>query len=491
MLFDTIQSHAQRSPNALVLKNATAEITYASLQRLLIELQPQFAQFKCLALAVDNSPAWVLADLVAMACNIPCVPLPFFFSGAQQMHAMQDAGVQTLLTDRPAYFVGLLGDKVRGQKTLNIVGQTLYCLHVSLEPTVLPARTAKITYTSGTTGDPKGVCLSVSNMLAVAQSIRKAADLSSSDQHLCILPLATLLENVAGVYATLLAGGTVHVLSANEIGLNGARFDGKHLLQALQETQASTAILTPELLNVLVGLLEAGEDQPTNLRFLAVGGASVSPSLLQRVAALNLPVYEGYGLSECASVVALNTVQARLVGSVGKPLPHIQVRVADDGEIWVKGNVFLGYTGQANHVSEDNLATGDVGYVDAAGFLHINGRKKNILITSFGRNVSPEWVERELNTQPSIQKSALFGEARPYNIAIIVARADAAEANIDAEIEAVNQKLPDYARVGKWILADAPFSTQNGQMTPNGRLKRETIWHAYQDRIDQFYEGKS
>ncbi len=99
-------------------------------------------------------------------------------------------------------------------------------------------------------------------------------------------------------------------------------------------------------------------------------------------------------------------------------------------------------------------------------------------------------MERELNAQSNIYKSALFGEARPYNVAIIVPKSDAMEANIHAEIEAVNLTLPDYARIGAWMLADAPFSVQNGQMTPNGRLKRDAIWQAYQHRINAIYEGK-
>ncbi len=490
MLLDILQSYAVRSPNAIALKSTTIAIQYASLPTLVNEFKKRLQGTKSLALAIDNNPAWVIADLAAMACEIPCVPLPFFFSDAQMLHAMQDAGVQALLTDKPVHFINLLGDKVIAQETCEIAGQTLSYLRVRMPQVVLPSGTAKITYTSGTTGDPKGVCLSTQAMLAVAQSIRQATGLSATDQHLCVLPLAVLLENVAGVYATLLAGGTVHILTAQEIGLSGVKLDGACLLQAFQQMQASTAIFTPELLTALVGLLEASGQRLPHLRFLAVGGASVAPSLLAHAADLGLPVFEGYGLSECSSVVALNTAQASKIGSVGKPLPHVQVRVAEDGEIMVRGNRFLGYTGQAAQNDAAELATGDIGYVDNDGFLHISGRKKNIFITSFGRNVSPEWVECELNTQVSIQKSALFGEARPYNVAIIVPKPDALEANIHAEIEAVNLTLPDYARIGAWMLADAPFSVQNGQMTPNGRLKRDAIWQAYQHRINAIYEGK-
>jgi acyl-CoA synthetase (AMP-forming)/AMP-acid ligase II len=122
-------------------------------------------------------------------------------------------------------------------------------------------------------------------------------------------------------------------------GLIGAAgFNAKKMLDALSDWQATTMILTPELLLGLIFAIEGGAPQPQRLRFIAVGGASVSPSLLERADRLGLPVYEGYGLSECASVVALNTPLARKLGSVGKPLPHLKVEIAEDGEILVSGN---------------------------------------------------------------------------------------------------------------------------------------------------------
>jgi long-chain acyl-CoA synthetase len=186
-------------------------------------------------------------------------------------------------------------------------------------------------------------------------------------------------------------------------------------------------------------------------------------------------------------VVALNTEEARRPGSVGKPLPHARLRFAEDGEILVAGATLLGYTGSAKvHQDGDYWPTGDLGRLDDDGYLHITGRKKNVFITSFGRNVMPEWVERELTLHPAIAQAAVFGEARPWNTAVIVSRAPAAA--VEAAIAEANRMLPDYAQVRHWLPATAPFTPQNGQLTPNGRLRRDNILDVYGPAIHALYE---
>jgi long-subunit acyl-CoA synthetase (AMP-forming) len=276
-----------------------------------------------------------------------------------------------------------------------------------------------------------------------------------------------------------------------QIGLTGASgLNIRQLLNTLHTTQANTAIFTPELLHALVLCLEAGESVPQALRFLAVGGASVSPVLLQRAQQLGLPVFEGYGLSECASVVALNFAGHNQPGTVGKPLPHIEVGFTAENEIVIHGNAYLGYVGQTQ-MQENCVYTGDIGHFDKNGYLVISGRKKNIFITSFGRNVSPEWVERELKISSFIAQAALFGEAKPWNVAVIVPRANASDTLIEAAVQSLNTKLPDYARIARWVRADTPFNTQNQQLTANGRNRRDVIWQHYQHKINALYEEKS
>jgi long-subunit acyl-CoA synthetase (AMP-forming) len=250
-------------------------------------------------------------------------------------------------------------------------------------------------------------------------------------------------------------------------------------------------ILLPQMLLALTAAIEAGASPPASLRFAAVGGGKVAPTLIARARAVGLPAYEGYGLSECASVVALNVPAADRPGSVGRALPHTRVRIATDGEVMVGPRAFLGYLGDAPRDNEW-LQTGDVGRLDDDGFLTIEGRRKHQLITSFGRNVAPEWPEAELTNSPSIAQAAVFGEGRPQLSAVIVARSPAVnDAALDAAVRAANQTLPDYARIAHWIRAAAPFAAGDGLATPNGRIRRDAVWQRYGASLESLYQDRS
>jgi len=496
LILDAITHHAGQQPEATALQESGLALSYAELATEIVRMQKRLAPetTRVLGLSVENSPAWAVIDLAAIAAGVPVVPLPGFFSAEQTLHAIRNAGINRLITDQPIVMENMLethGMAVSARQSYQLAGRWL--TQFTLAETgayQLPATTAKVTYTSGTTGQPKGVCLSLAAIEQVAQSLLQVTEAGSADRHLSILPLSTLLENIAGLYVPLMAGARCILLPSQRVGLSGATGLEPHkLLETIQHSVATTLVLTPELLKALVMLAEAGCALPDSLRFVAVGGATVSHALLDRAAAVGLPVFEGYGLSECSSVVAVNSPRAHLTGSVGKPLPHVVLKFAEDGEILVSGSTMLGYTGAAiAEYGNQFWPSGDTGYLDEAGYLYINGRKKNIFITSFGRNVSPEWVESQLAQSPVIAQAALFGEARPWNTAVIVPAAHASREQIDAVINTVNAGLPDYARVRRWIYADAPFTGKNQQMTPNFRLRRDLIWQAYSNRINHLYE---
>jgi long-subunit acyl-CoA synthetase (AMP-forming) len=425
-----------------------------------------------LALALDNGPEWLFWDLAALFAGLPCVPVPGFFSPSQQRHVLESAGVDALIASEPQAFA-VLGFVPCG------------ALH-RREPAVpaeLPAGTAKITYTSGTTGQPKGVCLSAEAMLGVAQSIAGATAGSGIERHLCVLPLAVLLENLAGNYAPLLLGACLEIPSLASVGMRGAsQFELPAFLATLARVRPSSLILLPQLLLALVTAAEGGQALPDSLHFIAVGGGRVAPQLLERAEALGLPVFEGYGLSECASVVCLNTPGQRRIGSVGRPLPHAEVRLADDGEVLVRGATFLGYLGEPAQ-TDAWLGTGDLGHWED-GFLVLHGRKKHQFVTAFGRNVNPEWVEAELVQQLPIAQAWLHGEALPANVAVLVPRsAQVSDAQLQAALDAVNAGLPDYARAHRWLRADQPFGEANGLATSNGRLRRAALFQHYRSAI--------
>jgi len=494
LVVQALARHAEHRPEAIALQGADSALNYTQLharvQHLAGELEA--ANIRMLGLLADNGIDWVVADLAALAAGIPCVPLPPFFSAQQLAHAIRNSGTDVVLTDQSGRMQELLGGQ--GQPLPLQFGGNLAALRLPDHDAAiaLPSHTAKITYTSGTTGQPKGVCLSREAMETVAQSLCQASAANEADRHLCLLPLSTLLENIGGIYVPLLAGACSCILPLRQVGLQGASgLDVGVMLQAMHAQRASSVIMVPQLLHALVAALGMGGTAPATLRFIAVGGAPVSPRLLAAAQQYGLPVFEGYGLSECASVVAVNAPGKTKPGSVGKPLPHVKLRFAEDNEVLVGGAVFEGYLGLDEKPDSDGYwATGDTGYLDDEGYLHLSGRKKNMFITSFGRNVAPEWVERELTIHPVIANAAVFGEAKPWNVALIVPRelpGVERDAAIAEAVAAANRSLPDYAQVSKWLVADELFTVDNGLLTSNGRLRRAAIWARYEAAVNKLY----
>lgn len=432
---------------------------------------------RVVASRLDNGPDWLALDLALRALGLVHVPIPTFFSATQTTHALRHSGAQRLVVadDGPP-----AADAVR-------LAPGLLARILATGHTPLPAGTACITFTSGTTGQPKGVCIDAPALLTVAGALVDASRPLAPARHLCLMPLSTLLENVSGLYSALLSGADIAVPPLAEVGYSGAAgLDVTRLVACLHRYAPHSVIVFPQLLLALVNAAEQGVALPQTLRFVAVGGGRVGPALLARAAALGMPVFEGYGLSECVSVVALNRPGAVRPGSVGRPLPHARVSVAD-GELHVEGVRCLSYLGE-EAPSPGPIATGDLGHVDEEGFVHVTGRRKHMFITSFGRNVSPEWVESELLQHPLFAQAVVLGEGRPFNVAIAWLRhPDADAVTVQRALDAVNAGLPDYARVARIIRAGRPFSATAGFLTDNGRPRRGVIAHAHADAIAHAY----
>jgi long-chain acyl-CoA synthetase len=473
----------------VALEDATRQVTFGELSALLEEEGAWLAACgERFALLADNGIGWAVTDLALHLRDLVTVPLPGYFTAQQVQHVVDDAGIDCLLTDEPERVRGMLG----GWRCSGVSNRTrLTMFRRQLDASVrrpLPAGTVKVTYTSGSTAEPRGVCLGTGDLESVARSLAGATAQLGVERHLCLLPLATLLENVGGVYAPLLAGACTTLPSAAVTGISYARPDPARVLGCITGARPESLILVPELLKLLVGSAERGWPPPSSLRFVAVGGASVSVELLERAEAVGLPVYEGYGLSECASVVCLNVPGARRPGSVGRTLPHAQIRVGDDGQLIVSGTTMRGYLGDPPRRPGEEWATGDLGEIDADGYVYVHGRRGNMYITSFGRNVAPEWVEREILVEPAIGHVLVHGEARPYAVAIVSASRDGADAaTIDRAIRAANERLPEYAQVRRWIRAPEPFSLDNGLLTSNGRLRRRQVLERHGLLLDLLY----
>ncbi len=484
-VLESVRAHARMHPHAPALASSAGILSYARLTEAMDGVAHRLAGRSAVALLLENGPAWVVIDLAAIAAGTTLVPLPPFFSAGQVQHVLADAGVDTIITDRTGHpALGEFPDAA----PLTVAGEAL-TLFTRREPFHAAGDgIAKVTYTSGTTGSPKGVRLSQTTLDAVVVSLAERLQVSPTDRHLAVTPLGVLLENVA-VHVALHAGASVCLPPVAEVGLSGASgIDGERLNRALGMWEATTAVMVPAMLDALLERVESGGEAPPRLRCLAVGGAPVSAAVLERSAAAGLPVLQGYGLSECGSVVAVNGPDCNRPGSVGRPLPHLALQFGPDGEIAVAGPLFDGYLGQEPR-PDGFWDTGDLGYLDGDGYLHLRGRRKNLFITAFGRNVAPEWVECELVRFPAIAQAAVFGEGRPWNAAVIVS--GAGDAAIAAALETANAALPDYARISGWIRADAPFSPANGQLTPNGRVRRDAVLSAYGERIRSLYAQES
>lgn len=475
------------SPGRIALTDGSRSITYGQLASIIRSEAALLRETSGLrfALLAENGCDWAIADLALHHLNRVNVPVPAYFTPAQMRHALDDAGVDTLVTDRR--------DEVRDRwPDFAIVGRMsngLDILRRAVDPAqrrAVPAGTAKVTYTSGSTADPKGVCLPAAALDRASRAMVQTTGSIGIGRHLCLMPLPTLLENLAGIHAPLRSGATCVIPSSVETGMSYGALDPQRLLRSLTLHRPESLVLVPELLRLIVRAAQGGYALPQSLKFIAVGGAPVARSLLEEAAALDLPVFEGYGLSECGSVVCLNTPQAKRLGSVGRALPHVSLSLAQGGELRVSGWLMSGYLGDSLHEGPQEIATGDLAEIDAEGYVYIRGRLRNLFITSFGRNVSPEWIERELAHEPAIRHAVAVGEGCPDVRALVCpANRDLAPGTIAHAVEHANQRLPDYARVRRIACMPEAPTLSNGLMTANGRLRRERILERFGALLDQ------
>jgi len=480
-----------RPADEVVLLDSNQSLTSTEVLTEFQNLAKHLQSCRVLAVLADNSADWVMADLAALHCGIVHLPIPTFFSPAQVVHIFELTGADALLTDQSARIEALqLGFVVV------FAWRSLIFMRRKCVPVDLPTGTAKISFTSGSTGTPKGVCLSGSGLIATAAAIHSQLAALHINRHLAVLPLSLLLENTAGIYAALLSGASIQVPSLPTLGWRGmAAFAPDLLQQAVIDSAAQSLILVPELLKAWTLYLSArGHRAPDGLAFVAVGGARVDSSLLGRARALGIPAYEGYGLTECGSVVSLNLPGDDGSG-VGRPLPHVRLRL-EGGQFHVTTAAFLGYVTAKSDSAKSlpmlratEFATGDLGHLDSSGHLHLSGRRSNLLITAFGRNISPEWVESVLLAQSAITQAVVVGDAQPCLCAVLVPLPGTTADQVSAAVVLANAALPDYARLGFWLISE-PFTLQNKLATGNGRPIRNVIAQHHASAIAALYSTK-
>lgn len=496
--------HARLQPDVIAIIADQTVTSYKQLAERVMSRALWLTQQHCqtLAFQLDNGLEWVITDLAGLLAEVDIVPIPGFFSRQQIAHVLGESQADLFLGDQPNALGETLNNDADGacgtQWQPQVMPDTDALITVWQRKNLQPRQRLpiKLTYTSGSTGTPLGVCLAFDTLDTVANSIVSAMQPLMVERHLCLLPLATLLENIAGLYAPIIRGITVRVPSLQTIGLTGASLDIEKFCVTLNNTKADSIIVVPQLLTALVTLAEFDMLQTAKLKMIAVGGGRVSEHLLTRANTLDLPVYQGYGLSECASVLTLNLPGAYRTGSVGRALPHAELRINELGEIEARGGNMLGYldtgillTGKETATNSQQCwyATGDLGHIDTDGFVFITGRFKNVFITSLGRNVNPEWVEASLTQHPAIAQALITGEGKDHNLALIWTRWPQSPEELRQVVDTANAELPDYARSHAHIVMDQPLTPD--LVTPNGRLRRQLALAQFQTVIDGHYES--
>ena len=416
---------------------------------------------------------------------------------------------------------------------------------------------ATIIYTSGTTGDPKGVMLThgaiVANVVDAGQLIRVA----QTDEALSFLPLCHALERMV-VYLYLYRGATItfaeslDTLARDMVRIKPTIMTGvprvfeklrARILEAgahapfmrrlifrwalgvgLQRVQAEMGGHRPAL---LVRLQEALADRLVlskirertggRLRFVVCGGAPLSESVGEFLFAIGIPALEGYGLTETAPVLTVNPETEPRLGTVGKALPRVELRIAEDGEVLARGpNLMLGYYGNsdatAEAIQDGWFHTGDIGRLDDDGYLHITDRKKELLVTAGGKNVAPQPIEQRLKQHPLVGEAVLLGDRRRFiaalvvpNVAEVAARvaiapdADPAglverpdvRALFEGVVDEVNSELPPYEKIRKFALLPREFSVAAGELTPTLKVKRRVVAEMWREVIEGLYAEPS
>jgi long-subunit acyl-CoA synthetase (AMP-forming) len=460
----------------MAFRDDHGSVTWRALSFRVTDLAQRLAGMpQTIGIALAGGVDYVVADLAVTLSGRRQVPLPFFFSNEQNAHILMDAQIGAVIARDASLFSALPNLMVIDPAGSGKASATLPTYHGGAE---------RVIYTSGSSGKPKGVIIGDRQLDASLTALGDVIRAGPQDRHLSILPLAQLLEQICGIFLPILAGAeTVFRFEATK-ALFGAPI--APLAEAFADVNPTTSLLAPGLLGRWVAELETRQQRaPASLRFVAVGGASSSPALLTAACHAGIPAYEGYGLSECCAVVAMNRPRDNLAGSVGPVLDGIGVTL-ENGEITVSGpTVMQGYLNGA--AAPARWHTGDLGHFDGDRLV-IDGRKDALLVTDAGRNVSPEWVEQRVNADPRIVSSALRLRAADGALVLIVVAA--APVN-PAEIANLLGDLPLYARPTGLIVTGPdepdllfPVGTPNRSVAKTIINKRASTPLIYPDTLE-------
>ncbi len=421
--------------------------------------------------------------------------------------------------------------------------------------TVKPDDLATIIYTSGTTGEPKGVMLTHGNLVSNLRAASDALEISQDDVALSFLPLSHGFERMVA-YVYLFGGVTiVFAESFDTIARDLARvrptvltgvprvYEKLHarILETARTAGGPKAAIFRWAVNAgLVrakAVLRGGSAGPMTslktaigdrfvfsaireklggrLRFVASGSAPLDASVMEFFHAIGIPIIEGYGLTETSPILTFNPLHALRVGTVGRAIPGVELRIADDGEILARGpNIMRGYFNKpeatADALKDGWFHTGDIGQIDADGYLTITDRKKDLLVTSGGKKIAPQPIEAVLKRSPLVAEAMLLGDRRKYAAVLIVPDFAALERRLKGLgrppgthdeliqrpdvlalyqeiIDALNRELSQFERIKSMALLPTEFTVESGELTPTLKVKRKVVEQKWRDQIESLY----
>jgi len=526
----------------------------------------------------ENRPEWVMTDFATLCRGALTVPIYTTLVPEQVRYIIEDSDAKIVVYSGPElgskieavkdrlakvrHFISFSSDAPKGVLTLDRVlemGRKADAADKGLFEReallVKPDDEASLIYTSGTTGVPKGVILTHGNFVSNLTAVSTIIQFSYRDTVLSFLPLSHVLERLV-TFTYMFKGCSIAYAESVETVAQNLLEVKPHIMVSVP--RVFEKIYAKVMDNVLsssglkrkiffwaikVGktwgaLKVSGRDIPAPLRFkrnlahklvfakiiartggrvrfFVSGGAPLSKDIAEFFYAIGLVILEGYGLTETAPALSINTFEAIRFGSVGKPIPDVEIKIAPDGEILAKGpNIMKGYykkEAETREVFEDGwFKTGDIGHIDGDGFLIITDRKKDIIVTSGGKNVAPQPIENLLKTIPYVSTAVVIGDRKRFVAALIVPNFERLEEYarnsgivfkdrgelvrneqvvnfIKAEVDRATPVLAPYERIKRVALLEREFEIEKDEITPSLKVKRNIIENRYRDVIDALY----
>jgi long-chain acyl-CoA synthetase len=527
----------------------------------------------------DNSPFWVMTDLACLCLGGITVPIYTSLMPEQIKYIIDNSDAKIVVCagtdmwakvaavrhqlDKVEHFISLGGDAPDGTLALEEVqekgresGREDPGLFEQAASAVQPDDIASIIYTSGTTGLPKGVMLMHSNFLSNIRAVDDILEFSPADTTLSFLPLSHVLERMVS-FTYLYKGCTIgYAESVETLGENLLEIrptimvNVPRILEKIYSKVIDNVLASPPLRRkIFYWALNVGKQvsqhklQGTSIpgglksrhkiahklvfskiiaktggrvRFFVSGGGPLSKDIAAFFHAVGILILEGYGLTETSPVISVNTFEDLKFGAVGPPIPGVEVKIAEDGEILTRGpHVMKGYykmeDATRDAIRDGWFYTGDIGHFDEDGYLVITDRKKDIIVTAGGKNVAPQPIENILKTDPHIEAAVLLGDRRKFICALIVPNFEKLEAYAKSNsiayesmgdlvkkepvirfyeelIDRITPNLASYEKIKRVVLMERDFEIEKGEMTPSLKVKRNIVEDKYKTVIESLYQ---